>query len=526
MPGWPLARAGSGRGAVRTTEKSEAGDEQAKRSAQWARDSVRDRLVAALLEVPSLSDRQARALLVELVGEAVGRAVSLRDQPTARLELLQLVRFCAAIEDGISQLARSVVSVEAGSVQVDAVLRLADEWNALHAVPELLPSWALLKRALAVPTVPSSLRVTALQEATDRQLSEPPVHSDTPWSDLLYLCGRNAAAGRIPPWMLYLERATVWMDASDAQELRARSRKVALKWSIAGDLDQQRWVLPALRPFEADRHPEYQEYLAIQIAPEPLVSERYTVSHLFLSDARGRGWEPGDARRGVARHELEQAVSAVVSHVEQTNGDRAAHLRLEFVLPFELINLPVDWWPRDTSEVPGVPLALDYPVVVRSLDRLVHSDWHRRWRNRWNQLMLDEPASRSVFMSTDQHHGPTAVLEARLSDERCVALVLSEPPAADRSQGHREVRAALHSGLPVVIWHRKESSTQEFRHALESLLAGGLQQFPERLVELRRQAAACNPEGQEQHLGRHLTVLWDDPDRKPIPAPHHRSAAL
>lgn len=478
----------------------------------------------ALLEVTSLSDRQARALLVELVGEAVGRPVLLRDHEIARIELLQLVLFAVRCEDGVSQLARCVASVESGTAEVERVLRLADEWNALRAVPELHSFWALLKRTLTALEFPMPQRCAALQEATERQLSEPPAHCDTPWADLLNLCGHNAAADRVPPWMLYLERASVWMEPQDTLELQARNRKVAFKWRISGELDQLRWVQPATRPFVPRR---YQEYLAIQISPEPLAGERYKVSHLYFSNARGRGWEVGDVRRGVALDELEQTVSALVSQVEQDNGDREGHLELEFVLPFELINLPVDRWARDSSEVPSVPLALHYPVVVRSLDRLSHGDWHRRWRNRWIRLMQDQPISRSVFMSTQQDHGTAVALEARLSsDDDCVALVLSEPPAADRPHGHQEVRAALYSGLPVVIWHREQSSTQEFRNALEALLADGLRRLPERLAALRRQAAACTPESQENHLGRHLTVLWDDPDRKPIDPPHQGAALL
>ena len=469
-------------------------------------------MVAAMLAVPALADPQARQMLIEVVFEALGRPISLRDQPTPRLQLLELFRCCAAFEDGISTLMRGVQEVDRGSVQVDEVLRTGDEWNALQAMPDLKRSWRLLSISLRECAMPLSARIAAIEEATDRQLVGPPGHSDTPWSDFCHLCDRNAGPDHLPPWMLYLERAVMWTQPPRRHELRARNRNLALDWGIAPQLDRLRWYAPDRQPFAIGR---YDEYLAIQISPDLLASERYKVSHVFRSDAKGPDWLPGDPRQGLARDELEQAVSEVVSQVEAANGDRRAHLRLEFVLPLDLLNLPVDWWPRDSSEVPNVPLALDYPVVVRSLERLQHVDWHRRWRNRWEQMKQSEPWGSSVFMSTGHQQVALGDFDAKLSDEHCVALVLSEPPDSGREHGHREVFAALRSGLPVVIWHRTASTTRQYRRALETLLEQGLQGLPDRLVELRRQAAACTPEDQIQHIGRHLTVLWDDPDRKP-----------
>ncbi|MFC1400250.1 MULTISPECIES: effector-associated domain 2-containing protein [Streptacidiphilus] len=480
------------------------------------RERIRDAIVDALMEIPALESREARALLVDLVAEATGRRVSLREQPTEQLHLIELFRFCAAAEDGISSLARCVSAIERDTPQGSAVRQLADEWNALEAVPELIHSWGYLEHVMAALPLPRAVRSRFVQEATNAQLSAPPAHSGTPWTDLLYLMGQNAAPARLPPWMLYLERATSWMEHAAALEVRARNRKWAFRWKIAGELDRARWISPEHSPFVPPRH---QEYLAIQISPDPLQEEYYTVSHSFLTDARDQGWEQGDVMHRVCRSELEHAVSRLVSQVERANGDRAAHLGLEFVLPFELLNLPVDWWPRDVDETPGIPLALDYPVVVRSLDRLLNGDWHRRWRNRWDRLLMGGAVGASVCINGPQH--PDAALrslEARLSDEQYVALVLSEPPTPDREQGHREIRAALRSGLPVVIWHRSSGLTSEFRAALDDLLAEGLQNLPARLAAFRRQAAGIDPERQSQHIGRHLAVLWDDPDHKPIPS--------
>ncbi|MEU5093791.1 toll/interleukin-1 receptor domain-containing protein [Streptomyces sp. NPDC020996] len=78
--------------------------------------------VQALCASPVLVDRGARATLVELVGDALGRPVVLREQPTVRGQLLELVRFCLrAGEDGPPALAEAVSLLEGRSRTAEAI---------------------------------------------------------------------------------------------------------------------------------------------------------------------------------------------------------------------------------------------------------------------------------------------------------------------------------------------------------------------------------------------------------------------
>lgn len=481
------------------------------------RERIREETVSALLDVRTLEDRQARALLVELVGEAVGRPAELREQATIRLQFQELFRFCTAEEDGLAGLGRTLPMLEQSCPQAFLVQQLADEWAAVDSLvglPEVTNSWQFLSTALGALTLSYAMRVALVRTATDARLPAPPPHARTPWHDFLHVAGQNAAPGGLPPWMRYLDRSTAQMDARTAAEVLARNRQWALRCELARRLDQER-AEPQLAAVPTRRH---QEYLAIHITPDPLDNGFYTLTHAFMSDARGLDWEQGDAPVRVPTEGLEPAVGTIIRQVERVGGDRSAHLWLEFVLPFELLNLPVHWWPRDTGEVPHVPLAVDYPVVIRSLDRLQNSAWHRFWRHRWEQLAVGEDASESVYMNVGRRNGDhLRGLEARLGDnERFVALVLSEPPLPDRENGRRELQAALRSGLPVVIWHRGGRSTQEFRDVLGTLLSEGVQRFPAKAAAYRRQAAIDADGENAAHMGRHLTVLWDDPDRKPV----------
>ena len=71
--------------------------------------------MGALLAVNSLSDRQGRTALEELVGELFGYRLNLREQSTARLALFELVRTCAVHDHGFTTLARAVRILEGAS---------------------------------------------------------------------------------------------------------------------------------------------------------------------------------------------------------------------------------------------------------------------------------------------------------------------------------------------------------------------------------------------------------------------------
>ncbi|MER6632704.1 hypothetical protein ABT301_31545 [Streptomyces sp. NPDC000987] len=479
------------------------------------RERIGEETQAALLQVPALHERSARALLVEMVGEALGRRADLREQPTLPLQLVELFRFCTRHQDGLSALARTLALVEPGCPQAPAVQRLADEWTAvdsLHGLPQVTGSWDFLSGALGGLTMSYAMRTAVVRAATDSRVVVPPPHAVSCWHDFLHMAGQGATRNGLPPWMVYLDRSAEAMEPATARELLARNRQWALSCGLAELLDRDRAASPAAPPVARP----HQEYLAIHIAPDPLEDGHYTVSYSLMSDARGRIWELGDTVVRVPTDRLQQTVTDVIRRVEETGGDRLAEVSLEFVLPFELLNLPVDRWPRDTSEVPGVPLAVDYPVVVRSLDRLQNRDWYRFWRSRWQQLARDEHPSKSVYVNVARSNGDhLRGLEARLSDdEHCVALVLSEPPVPTRAHSRRELQAALRSGLPVVIWHREGRSPQEFRDVIDGLLAEGLRRFPAKVAAFRRRAAIEDEDA--THIGRHLAVLWDDPDRKPV----------
>ena len=71
---------------------------------------------------------------------------------------------------------------------------------------------------------------------------------------------------------------------------------------------------------------------------------------------------------------------------------------LEFILPRSLLNLPVHLRRKDFESGDPRPLCLDYPIVVRSMERMRNTQWHRVWRRRW-QTLMERPSSARVHFA-------------------------------------------------------------------------------------------------------------------------------
>ncbi|MGP4089749.1 effector-associated domain 2-containing protein, partial [Streptomyces sp. KR55] len=86
-------------------------------------------VVHALCDSPILYDRNARAMLAELIGDELGRPVVVREQATLQLHMLELVRFCIrAGNDGLPALSHAVSLLEGHSQTAETVSRLVRDF--------------------------------------------------------------------------------------------------------------------------------------------------------------------------------------------------------------------------------------------------------------------------------------------------------------------------------------------------------------------------------------------------------------
>ncbi|WP_239313410.1 hypothetical protein [Frankia sp. Cj3] len=468
------------------------------------RADIEDRIVRVLLERPELRPETSRQLFLHLVGEAGGPS-QVADYPTAAHWFVGLVALCSR-RSSMAALVTAADRLRVDSAVVRGLWLLQDEWDAVEiAASAPAGLWALLRDEL--DAVPSVTVAEPYRLAIGHRGLEPPHHCVTAWHTLVHLAGRNAARSTLPPYMVFLERVRDTVTPSTAQKVDLWNSRRAYELKLTAALDavrSERTHIPGRPP---------QVHLMIQFDPADADPESYVVSWWRQWDGR---IEPG-GHQWLSHDELESHVEAVVRRLETELSGHASVVAIEFIVPFALLNVPVDWWQREAASGVPKPLALDYPVVLRSLERLRRPDWHRMWHRRWHQLHHG-PGRAGVYWSRPDGSDHLLRLETTLaSDERLVALVLSEPPEATGGTGMGEALMALRAGLPVVLWHRSRRLGSEHEDTLRLLVDDGdMSDLPGRVRRLRIDAL-LEPAGEAgvRHVGRNLAFLWDDPGRQP-----------
>jgi hypothetical protein len=407
--------------------------------------------------------------------------------------------------------------LEAGTVNVPELRQLVDEWEVVDVLVER--DWSQLRPAL-LPLCPPSLP-RMFQRATGHRLPGPPEWCDNAWRVFVHLAGQNAGPDGLSPGLVFLVLLEQEVAEPRVVELiRHRNQEVASAQKITAEYDERRADLLAGR----DQPTETTAYLVIQVEPEFGPGEEAaddgegTYLLTYVRQWHGSGsWHswPGPSC-SVRREQLESAVERVIEKTEQDWWDRPGTVMIEFILPWALLNEDVDWWRKESRSTRPTALAMDYPIVVRSLERLRTRRWHRVWHERWRRLR-SSPTQCRTYWSQPAGEDYFTRLETELkADDQVVSLVLSEPPVGPGRTGQQEAEAALRAGLPVIIWHRADCGSVDFRAAVKRLISDrGLAQLPMRAKELRLAALGLEPDQRDSHIGRHLTVLWDDPERRP-----------
>ncbi|MEG3626698.1 VMAP-C domain-containing protein [Streptomyces poriticola] len=510
------------------------------------RDILR-RIVAVLGDSAALTDARGRQQWRRELAELLG-GQPWAELPTPRQEFLEVVRVCEARPDGLSRL-----------VEATALVAPPLEYHLTPLVEELYAlqlyegrDWTALRRALSL-TLPELDTVVA-QITGDR--IRLPAHCTTAWQAFLHLSGRSTTPdAALPPGMLLLEHLALHDDlASHVGELQGWNDHFAELWGLAdGD-----GGLTGLRGLLARRSTAAAEAAAKETQPVPGAAEHGTadgaaaarpVIRLYLKLApdlapvqgsgrrqyrkRHRYWvsarvkyaesselhhaKEGDAQQPVPRAQVPAAVAELLSRMASLWHARAQDVVLEFFLPTELLNEPVEWWDRDPSLGYPNPLFSKYPeIVVHSLERLQRRDAHQVWRLRWARWKSARERAGAVHWCDRQGRSVPEYLQ-RLdatigARQDVVAMVLSEPPATGNPAGLGEVRVGIDLGIPVFIHHRDAVSEQFHSMVRDGLSEGGLAGLPSQARQWKSDSAT-RANGSSQDPAQHLCVVWDDPEQ-------------
>ncbi|MGH4009623.1 MAG: hypothetical protein ACRDTH_15985 [Pseudonocardiaceae bacterium] len=461
-----------------------------------------------------------------VVGHAVNLAFRILEAPEAKIALttpaggvLALIVSDTFYQDVVFQdpatdpSSYRQISVSVKKTSAVAWLRLPD--GAIHAeqderpepqvqVQDLLPEPELQRLrphldGLAVAQLPALM----LRAAGP---SVPTLPTDAgAWKAFCQLTDFNAGKDGFPPALMFVELVARQVGGEVSTTLKEWNNDLAHRLGLTPELLERRTAVTARAVVESRLH------LLVVVQHDGNDPDRYRVSHWRQDDPEE--WPPprGETRE-VMFDELEQCVDDLVVSAEQAWAGRSDTVALEFVLPRALLNLPVHLWHKERDSGYPRPLCLDYPVVLRSLERMRSPQWHRVWHQHWEKLM-EEPSAAQVYFGESTDTGETHRVDADLRDPQWALMVLSTAPPRRPRSGTDELTAALRAGLPAVVWH-PEVPADLLRDVVGWLVDDGIHDLPGRTHDARlatfRSSAAL---AFDVSIVRNLVVLWDEPHR-------------
>lgn len=461
-------------------------------------------------------DLSARHHVLAVEMEAAGIAASASNHGMPWFVVRGIVDYCDGHKN--DRWHRYAALVSAGCVR--AILAACPPFpvwrTTAGGVPDLLPEWtldrlrALLRQASEVD--PGEV----WQRATDG-LIPLPERSTTLGEMVTLLSGRNAGSNHVPPLLALVEQVAVRVEQPLATQLRAWVDNEAEPRTLVGE-PLQAYRVRAESSHRGNRgqhdaRPLVRPCLLIQIEPDGI--DRDLCEVRYWIQRRAQTWQPeASAPRQTSFQEVERVMEDAIRHAEAIwqGLDEGDAVEIELLLPTDLLHLAVEWWHTELEAPAPTPLCLDYPVVVRSLDRMRAPHRHRVWANRWRALWQPPPGHHVFWGRSHARGDDLAGWNAQLRRDRDVTtVVLGSPP--QEPAGRDELRSALNAGIPVILWDRRSPLTEEASALLGRILDGEPTELAPRIRALRMEAAELGPDERRRHPGYHLALLWDDPDR-------------
>ncbi|MBW4586972.1 MAG: hypothetical protein KME33_17525 [Aetokthonos hydrillicola CCALA 1050] len=184
-------------------------------------------------------------------------------------------------------------------------------------------------------------------------------------------------------------------------------------------------------------------------------------------------------------------------------------LTIEIFLPRDRLCDEVEKWSYQDSEGFNITIGTEHLVVVRSYDRLkkLRTQQGSYWRKNWENVKLiwqDIPCIEQITTVSQACFDPNHLRKCLI--EKMVLKVCCNLSNSERNS----LLSAIHSaGTPIVIWSRCEVLSLKNPQHFDALLEQPLHKLSGRVREQRLAA------DDEMHLGNHLVLLWDDPNRIP-----------
>ncbi|MFG2429768.1 hypothetical protein [Streptomyces sp. NPDC048590] len=460
-----------------------------------------------------VTDRDQCAQLVSFAAEQLDAEITyLRKNP--RTDMLSFLRELLKYEHGLRALS-TAVEVIAGheyAAELGRLVKIAHGEEKPNGVsPEFTEETVReIHRLLADVRRVDDGRLHAL---LNHELGVDVPYGQTPAQRFDHLCRLNTQADGLPPALVLVEITAFLEQAALGDGLRGWSDAWAREagTDAVEALRERRRAIAALPMAD----PEVARCLVVMVEPADDSSADIYVRH-WVNAAPGY-WEPvaGDVRTTTLDNLAGEVERAVGRGQERWSGlpvmENEPPPQVEFVLPFTLLNHDMARLEMGTWSGDSLPLSLRYHVHLRSLERMRSArrdGYLPLWRERWTQLR-----SAGVAESYRWHGEEGERLDrwrAKLIANPDLTAVILDVPALP-GLGLDALVTAIAQGVGLAAWDRRTDSPDLSGEVLTLLLAHPPSQIPSKVSALRRKAEGMDRDNWS--LGKHLALLWDDPNR-------------
>ncbi|WP_158887082.1 effector-associated domain 2-containing protein [Amycolatopsis anabasis] len=471
-------------------------------------------LVEALRELSCLAEVGDRNFVVRMLSGMLGAHLPVEEHPIAVRHLYGIVEACRQRPNGLTALREVLDRIEQGSKPMRRVRAIITQMTALEMWPDDERDLLFeLLRGVVVPDIGDIYRFVAGPGA-------PGLLGQTTFPEVFLLLETlNADPDGLPKPLVFVEYLATRVRLDLASELRRWADRQATRFGVVNELQAVRRKFVHV-PMPAPP-PRSQAYLVLLLQLDGPSGDRFRLSHWTQLDVT-QGWYPEHGPDFVGPlDEIKYRVAELAEATEANWAQYEPEICVEFVLSSDLLNLDVDQWQWETDSSVPEPVGCRFPVAIRSLERMKAGKWHRSWRSRWKELNHQLEEDGTIAVESNYCHpardedGLRTLTSVFAREGRLVSLVLGEPPAGDGT-GRDQVLVGLRAGIPVIFWHRQDCRLAEFTQTVAKLLH---EEAPGNVLERVRYVRANAFEGgpDTAHVGNHLTVLWDDPERVVVP---------
>ncbi len=273
-------------------------------------------------------------------------------------------------------------------------------------------------------------------------------------------------------------------------------------------------LLNDIKPVFRETKQSSDSYLLVKIKPLGQKSKlnQFHVTAWLIPDIQNyqpemeQGYQQLDVSNSLGdKFTLDDLPQILDSLLEQSDKSPLRNLTLEFFMPYELLSHPVDGWIKEEYGYQE-SIGKKYRVSVRAYERLekkYRSQKEVLWREKWQQLKQICKCSETFLLSQNQN---LETLRNLLDD--AVGLILTKFP--ETPNGSSLFSVLLITATPVAICLRQEFKTVDTQDEnLIDFLECAISELPESVRKKRLDA----PQGKDDHIGHHLSLIWEDPER-------------